>query len=203
MEDKINDQLIKDLKAGNTIAFDTIFKKYYQLLCIETRGYFRNNYLAEEIVCDVFTKIWQNRQELTITTSLRGYLVKAIHNKCIDYCRNQKIREKVSNYIGDNQQKAFTLTDIGQNPLEYIISTELENNLMEAIELLPPRYKQAFMLSRFQDKTYEEIAIEMSISINGVKMNIKKALEHLRERLKGYLIISLLVIVISILKSKL
>jgi RNA polymerase sigma-70 factor (family 1) len=203
MEDKINDQLLKDLKAGDTNAFDTIFKKYYPLLIIETRGYFSNNYLAEEIVCDVFTKIWINRKELTVSTSLRGYLVKAIHNKCIDYLRNQKIREKVSGYIGDNQQKAFTLTDIGQNPLEYTISAELENNLMKAVELLPPRYKQAFILSRFQDKTYEEIAIEMGISIDGVKMNIKKALAHLRDTLKEYLIIILLAIIIPILKEKL
>jgi len=65
---------------------------------------------------------------------------------------------------------------------------EFEKYVNDAIESLPPRYKQAFKLSRFNNMTYPEIALEMGISIDGVKMNMKKALESLREKLSDYLI---------------
>jgi len=199
MGDDINAELISKLIAGNQNAFDTIFKKYYKLLCFEARGYFKNNYLAEEIVSDVFTKIWQNRNHLEISTSLREYLIKAVHNNCINYYRMQKVQQRLKQEVDENQKRAYALIDIGQNPLEYTIINELENRLSEAIEALPERYKQAFKLSRFSDLTYEEIAVEMGISINGVKMNIKKALEHLRKKLAEYLVTFIIAIIINTL----
>jgi RNA polymerase sigma-70 factor (family 1) len=188
MADNINAELIRGLKAGNKNAFDEIFKKYYKWLCFEARGYFKNNYLVEEIVCDVFANVWQNRDRLDITASLREYLIKAVRNNCINYYRMQKVQEKLKQEVDEDQKKAYSLMDIGQDPLEYTITNELEKYLSEAIESLPTRYKQAFKLSRFDDMTYEEIAVEMGISINGVKMDIKKALEHLREKLAEYLV---------------
>jgi len=188
MADQINAELIYELKTGSQKAFETVFKKYYKLLCVEARGYFRNNHLIEEIVCDVFTKVWQNRAEITISASLREYLIKSVRNNCINYYRMQKVQEKLKHNLDENQKKAYALIDIGEDPLEYTISNELEKHLNEAIESLPERYKQAFKLSRFNDLTYEEIAVEMGISINGVKINIKKALEQLRKKMTDYLI---------------
>jgi RNA polymerase sigma-70 factor (ECF subfamily) len=186
MADQINAELIRDLKAGRQPAFDAIFRKYYTFLCIEARGYFKNAELIEEIVCDVFTKLWQNRESIDIEVSLREYLHKAVHNNCINYYRMQQVQEKLKHNVDENQKRAFSLMDLGQNPLEFTIMNEFEKQVNDAIELLPPRYKQAFKLSRFDDKTYEEIAIEMGISINGVKMNMKKALEFLRKKLSDY-----------------
>lgn len=188
MADLINAELIQALKSGKQHAFDIIFKKYYTFLCIEARGYFKNPYLVEEIVCDVFTKLWQNRNSLDIEQSLREYLLKAVHNNCINYYRRQKVQEKLKQEVDENQKKAYSLIDIGQNPLEYTIMNEFEKYVNDAIESLPPRYKQAFKLSRFNNMTYQEIALEMGISVDGVKMNMKKALESLREKLSDYLI---------------
>lgn len=187
MGDMINADLIRDLQAGKQQAFDAIFKKYYTFLCIEAKGYFKNPHLVEEIVCDVFTKLWQNKASLEIKVSLREYLHKAVHNTCINYYRMQRVQEKLKQEVDDNQKQAFALVDVGQDPLEFTIMNEFEKRVNDTIELLPPRYKQAFKLSRFGNKTYEEIAEEMGISVNGVKMNMKKALEFLREKLADYL----------------
>lgn len=187
-----NADLLRNLKAGNTNAFDEIFRKYYNLLCFEARGYFRDNFLIEEIVSDVFTRIWQNREKLEINTSLKDYLIRSTHNSCIDYYRKNKVRKNISGDIENEEKRAYSLMDIGQNPLEYTISNELINHFQDAVESLPERYRQAFKLSRYNDLTYEEIAVEMGISVNGVKMNIKKALEHLRKKLADYLISALL-----------
>jgi len=198
MGDSKDEDLIRELKLGKQIAFDTIFKKYYKTLCFEARGYFKNNFLVEEIVCDIFTRIWQNRDHLTITSSFREYLIKAVHNNCVDYYRMQKVQARLKQEVDENQKKAYALIDIGENPLEYTIVNELEMRLGEAIESLPERYRQAFMLSRFKNMTYEEIALEMGISINGVKINIKKALEHLRKKLADFLVILILAILLSV-----
>lgn len=191
MGDK-DSKLIRELQAGKETAFDAIFKKYYSLLCIEARGYFKNHFLIEEIVCDVFTKFWQNRNSLKITSSLREYLIKAVHNNCINYYRSQKVQEKLKQDVDENQKKEFALIDLGQNPLEYTLMNELQTHISKAISELPVRYRQAFELSRFENMTYEEIAREMGISVDGVKMNIKKALGHLREKLLDYLMIAVL-----------
>lgn len=190
--------LFKEIKAGDQHAFDIIFKLYYKLLCREARGFFRNDYLVEEIVCDVFVKLWNNRRELEITGSVKDYLVKAVYNNCINYYRAQKVQDKLKSEIDQQQKKMYSLMDLGQDPLEYIITSELEEKVTEAIESLPPRYKEAFKLSRYHNLKYDEIACEMGISVNGVKVNIKKALEQLREKLQAYLKFIIITISISI-----
>ena len=191
---KEDTELIYALKAGNQEAFDKIFRKYYTVLCIEAKGYSRNNFLIEEIVCDIFTKLWVNRQRITINTTLKDYLIKAVHNNCINYYRMKKVQDKLKEEVDGDFKRAYSLTDLGQNPLDYMITDEIQNQIINAVESLPPRYKEAFKLSRFNDMTYEEIAREMNISVNGVKLNIKKALEHLRQKLHNVMIICILII---------
>jgi RNA polymerase sigma-70 factor (family 1) len=191
-----NEEIIRELKAGNHLVFEQVFKKYYATLCYEARGYLGANHLVEEIVCDVFTRVWQNRSSLQIKTSLREYLIKAVHNNCIDYYRHIKAQDKLKQGFGEKMGEVATLADIGENPLDYIITQEMEARINEAIEALPEQYKKTFKLSRFKDLTYDEIALEMGISVNSVKTNIKNALSKLRERLGDFLSLILMVFVI-------
>jgi RNA polymerase sigma-70 factor (ECF subfamily) len=190
-------QLFHELKLGDPNAFDSIFKEYYAVLCREARGFFRSNDIVEEIVCDVFLKLWKKHEELEITGSLKDYLSKAVYNNCINYYRANKVQEKLKEEISEQQKKKYALIDLGQDPLEYTITNDLEVEARKAIELLPPRYKEAFVLSRRYNLSYEEIARVMGISVNGVKMNIKKALEQLREKLSDFLKVSILYIALS------
>lgn len=187
--------ILRELNSGNRKIFDTIFKNYYALLCIEASGFIKSENLIEEIVCDVFTRVWINRRTLNIKVSLRDYLVKSVQNNCIDYYRQLKKQEKVSLSSEEKEKTIPALVDLGENPLEYMLTKELEERINKLIELLPPQYQKAFKLSRFYGKTYEEIASEMQISINSVKTNIKKALAFLRYELKGFFPIILFFIV--------
>jgi RNA polymerase sigma-70 factor, ECF subfamily len=182
-----NQEIVRELKAGNITVFEQIFKKYYTTLCFEARGYIGAKHLVEEIVCDVFTKIWLNRETIQIKTSLREYLIKAIHNNCIDYYRHLKSQDKLKQGFGEKQEEWVTLYSIGENPLDYIITQELEDHIADAIETLPDQYKKTFKLSRFSDLSYDEIAVEMGISVNTVKTNIKNALSKLRVTLSEFL----------------
>lgn len=187
-----NEEIVRELKTGNHLVFEQVFKKYYATLCFEARGYLGAKHLVEEVVCDVFTRVWQNREALYIKTSLREYLIKAVHNTCIDYYRHLKAQDRLKQGFEQNQDVAITLKDIGENPLDYMLSQELEVRINKAIESLPEQYKKTFTLSRFYDLTYDEIAAEMGISVNSVKTNIKNALSKLRESLGEFLPLLLL-----------
>jgi RNA polymerase sigma-70 factor, ECF subfamily len=179
--------IVRELKAGNQILFEQVFNEYYKLLYYEAKGYFRSEPLVEEIVCDVFTRIWINREKLNITSSLRDYLIRSVHNNCIDYYRMQKKQERINLDLHDVREDYFSLTDIGENPLDYILTKELEDCITDAINRLPEQYRKTFLMSRVNELTYEEIAIKMGISVNSVKTNIKNALSKLREELKAFL----------------
>jgi RNA polymerase sigma-70 factor, ECF subfamily len=180
-------EIVRELKAGNQILFEQIFTEYYKLLCYEAKGYFRSELLVEEIVCDVFTRIWINRDKLNITSSLRDYLIRSVHNNCTDYYRMQKKRERINLDLHAVREDYFSLADIGENPLDYILTKELEERITDAINRLPEQYRKTFLMSRDHALTYEEIAIKMGISVNSVKTNIKNALSKLREGLKAFL----------------
>lgn len=181
--DEINDALA----AGDSDVFEKVFKKYYVMLCYEANEYVRDTFLAEEIVDDVFCKIWENRSTITIKTSFREYLIQSVHNKSIDQLRKGKVEEDLVDWIEENKTERYHLISLGETPLDYIISEELEEKIDHAIDQLPNQYRRAFTLSRRENLKYEEIAEKMDISINTVKLYLKKALSILRENLKDYL----------------
>ena len=83
------DELVK-LQQGNHKTFECLFKKYYVFLCYEARSYITEKHIVEEIVGDVFRWLWENRETLVITTSIRAYLVRAVHNACLSYLRRNQ-----------------------------------------------------------------------------------------------------------------
>ena len=157
---------ILDLKKGNHKTFELLFKKYYVFLCYEARSYITEKYIIEEVVGDVFRWLWENRETLVIT-SVRAYLVRAVHNACLSYLR-QNQPEYVE--LDDTVVERSTLFSLDESPLDYVLSREL---------------------SRYKNLTYAEISEEMGISINTVKLYQKKALAQLRLVLKEYLSTSL------------
>ncbi len=183
--EEINDALI----SGDCEVFEKLFLKHYVMLCYEAREYVKDSFIAEEIVDDVFCKIWENRLTIVIKASFREYLIQSVHYKSISYLRKTKNEHTVVEWIEENKPERYNLISLGQNPLDYIISEELEERIDFAINLLPDQYKKTFLLSRKENLKYEEIAERMGISINTVKLYIKKALTILRENLKDFLYI--------------
>jgi RNA polymerase sigma-70 factor (ECF subfamily) len=187
--DEINDALA----FGDCDVFEKLFYKYYVMLCYEAKEYIKDSFLAEEIVDDVFCKIWENRLTIVIKTSFREYMVQSVHYKCISHLRKLKNERTNTEWIEENKTERYNLISLGENPLDYIISEELEERIDFAINLLPDQYKRTFLLSRKENLKYEEIAERMGISINTVKLYIKKALTILRENLKDFLYILFLI----------
>ena len=171
--------IIESLKSGEEQAFRYIYDKYYGYLCAIAKGYLSDNDAAETVVGDVIYNIWEIRKNLNIHTSLRSYLIRSVKNSSINSL--QDYTEIESFYFIEEE-----------HPLEKMLETELEKTIKSAIHTLPDECRTAFILSRYHDMKYEEIASQMNISVNTVKYHIKNALSKLRTELKDYLVVLLL-----------
>ena len=164
--------------------FERLFFQYYSVLCRIAHGYVLDTTVIEEIVSDVFVKLWNNRSTIIIHSSLKDYLFKSVQNTCIDFLRIERKRHQQTIYIDDNELSCTTLADLGENPLDYLVSNETEQRILKAIDELPERYQQTFKLRIFDELSYEEIATKMGVTKNTVKSNLREARSELREKLK-------------------
>ncbi|MCF0243827.1 MAG: RNA polymerase sigma-70 factor [Bacteroidaceae bacterium] len=190
----MHNELIKRLKAGDQTAFKHIFDEHYVLLCGFANQFLNNKPLSEEIVDDVIFYLWEHRDTLEITYSIRAYLMRSVRNRCMNELNSRSIRtikETRSQLSCDNWEFLEIVCSENNNPLHILLEHELIDKLHLSIENLPLESRQVFKKSRFELKKNEEIALELGISINTVKYHIKRALAILRKDLTDYLTIVL------------
>lgn len=170
--------LLDQLKKGNEQAFDEIFGQYYKGLVVFSTGVLKDKDLAEEVVQDLFVKLWENRKKTTLKISLKAYLFRAVYNNSV------KVAKQKLKFINEDSISEFESNIEFTNLLE---QTELEEKIYNSIESLPPQCKKIFKLSRFEELKYREIAEKLSISIKTVENQISKALKQLEKSLGSYL----------------
>lgn len=171
--------LYSSLQMGDKKAFDTLFLKYYPALCAYGNQYIEKED-AEEVVQDVMLWMWESRETHVIETSLQQYLFRAVKNRCLTLINRNILRQKITNILHEEMQESFG------NPDFYIVE-ELRQKIEDAVNKLPEMYRAAFEMSRFQNKTYKEIASELDVSPKTVDYRIQQALKILRVELKDYL----------------
>jgi len=185
-------ELWNRIKANDVKGLELAFNKFYGPLCLYAHQIVNDEGAAQEIVSDLFLKLWNKREYILIKQCLQSYLYRSIHNSCLDYLKSAQtvernrwieITEQITTIIGDDEAYILDLLSI----------STIENDISNAIEQLPPQCKEIFRLSRFEQYTYTEIAIRMNLSVNTVKTQICRALDFLREHLKYYLPLILLV----------
>jgi len=151
-----------------------LFKEHYNELCYFALKYTKNKEEAEEVVQEVFYKIWEKRAFINVKISVKSYLYISVRNKCLQQINHNKIVKIYEKYI-DKQDLYET-----QNPHEDLIYKETVEIFKDALETLPNRCVNIFKLNRFEGLKYKEIAEELEISIKTVEANISKALKTLR-----------------------
>lgn len=184
-----NQQLINCIQQGDIAAFEELHKKYYIFLCLIAEHIVRNPSDAQEIVSDVFVKIWNIREKIDISTSIKAYLVKAVHNTSVNYLERYKISNKLTDSLSNSDYKLLAWDS--DYPLGQLYEKEIMNILDQGISTLPDACREIFILSRNEDMKYRDIADKLGISVNTVKTQMKIALARLRETLKDYLVILL------------
>ncbi len=166
----------QDIKTGNKLAFEYAFNCYYQRLCRYVVSLSATPAEAEDIVQEVFIYFWNNRHQIVITTSFKSYIYKACYYKYIDsYRKIQKDYEKLE------ALKRRRLMDLErhENPAENPKIARLN----KAVQELPPKCKEIFMLSKYKNMMNKDIALRLNISIKTVETQIARAYAHLRKSL--------------------
>lgn len=173
--------LLKRFREGDQDAFTVIFKTYYKDMVLFAMNFTREAEISEEIVQDTFVRFWDERGTITIDHSLKSWLLRCVQNRCIDWIRHKKIRQKYQDEI------SITLETFEYNTDNYVINSELEDILKIALGKLPPEVYEAYCLSRYKGLKYKDIAAKQKVSARTVEVRIGKALTLLREELKDYL----------------
>lgn len=169
------------IQQGNERIFEVIFRKHYQPLCNYACGILKDMDDSEEIVQQIFTKLWEQRSEIEITVSLKSYLYRAVHNTCLNRIKHLKIQETYRQHVGEFLETNHdSVTDI-------LDGKELEQRIANAIEKLPDQCKLIFRMSRFEELKYQEIANQLGLSVKTIENQIGKALKILRLELSDYL----------------
>ena len=168
-------------------AFERLFNKNYKKLCGYVLKLSGNPDLAEDVVQEVFIKLWESRTEIRIKTSVKSYLFKACHNKFIERMRASTKEASLLETL-----KWETLSRL--QPEEGTGKLQKIEIINVAIEQLSPKCREAFLLSRYNELKYKEIAEVMGISVKTVEIHISKALSQLRQAAALLLPISLVLI---------
>lgn len=173
-------ELLNLLRQDGARAIELLFRKYYAFICKVVLRVAGDENLAEDLAQDVFFELWKKRESLQINTSIKAYLRKAAINKTLNYFRGQKIKWVDEEYLPLLESK---------NPsvFQKMEADQLQKEIDEAINNLPPRCRLVFCLSRFEGMSYQAIADDLGISVKTVENHISKALKHLKVSLDVFL----------------
>ncbi|WP_242135556.1 RNA polymerase sigma factor [Aestuariivivens marinum] len=167
----------KHLREGDESAFKDLFQMYYDRLFGYINGYTNDSTITKDIVQDTFIKLWSNKENLVEGKSVVGLLYKIAHNIFIDNYRRDMQESKMLDDLA--YRKVLQLSDNNEDVKEARIE-----QIMLAIENLPPRCKEIFTMSKIQGIKYAEIAETLSISIKTVEVQMGKAFSIIRNQVK-------------------
>ena len=165
----------------NIAHLEKLFKGHYKSLCNVAFNIVNDRAAAEDVVQDVFLKIWKKREELSINTSLKGYMFRSTINTALNHIENRKRNFPFHNEINEE------ILGGTEKAEDQLMEMELKEKLTQSINRLPVKCKQIFILSRFEGLKYAEIAEKQNISVKTVENQMGKALRRLRRYLHAYI----------------
>jgi len=171
---------MKQLPFKDIQSFELLFREYYQMLCSYAYRFVNDADTAEEIVQELFYKLWEKRSEIQINTSEKSYLYSAVHNRCLKFIEHRNVESRYKSYYLTHE------SEVDNAPHQNSNVNELQNIIDQTINTLPERCGRIFRLNRFEGLKYQEIADKLAISIKTVEANMGKALKILRKNLKDY-----------------
>jgi len=183
MNSENDQQLFQEVKKGNNAAFEILFRKYYAPITNFTASIVRDITVAEEIAQEVFLYIWEKREKIEIHTGFKSYIFSSAKNKSLNYLKLELPKHQATTDLENIQ--------IGKMPVMADNETDLiKKKIQYAIDQLPDKCRNIFVLSRYGGLTYKEIAEDLEISVktveNQMTIALRKLKEALSEDLKNY-----------------
>ncbi|WP_114937706.1 RNA polymerase sigma-70 factor [Mucilaginibacter endophyticus] len=175
-----NEQVIPLLLSGDEATFEKVYKHFIRPLHVYAISILRDEDTAKGMVQNVFMRLWERKERLNISGSIKAYLYGAVYNECLNNLRHQKVKI-------NHQQHVVYMTKDKVDEGTGMELLDLKEKLQQALNDLPEKCRTVFQLSRFEDLKYQEIADELGISIKTVENQMGKALKTLRFKLVDYL----------------
>lgn len=177
--------------------FGKLFVKHRNSFIAIARSYVRDQAVAEDIVSECFTTFWDRLDSIELKTTPEAYILRSVKNRCLNWMRdNSRIVLAEGSIDPDVNMRVRTMLSeisiLESGEMDDIFSAEVEGIFRKFLADMPELSQRIFLSSRFDDLTYEEIARKYGVSPRKVKREIQKALEKLRDSLKDYLPILLL-----------
>lgn len=168
---------MENIRRGDKRAFEILFKKYYLSLTRFAWRYVKSKAISEDLVQELFTSLWEKREELNVNGSMRPYLYKSVRNLSLNHLKHQKVQNRYDSKWMD--LKEFPEIQFEEKYREQ----QIRDAITKAVEELPTRSKMTYKLHRYDGLKYEEIAEVMGISVKTVESQMTRTLKILREQL--------------------
>ncbi len=181
-------ELLQRIRKGDEKAFETLFRTYYKSLCLFAHKILKDDVVAEEIVQDIYYYVWDKRETLELTTSVKSYLFKSVYNNSLKNIRHQKIVKNYEAKVG-NEDTSFELQE------NYAEIGEMMHIIKLTLDQVPERTREIFELNRNEGLKYQEISDKLNISIKTVEAHMTSILKLFRENLKDYMMVVLLFLI--------
>lgn len=177
----INTENIHISTAITTSSFESIFKLYYKALCQYAFSLVKSREDAEEIVQQVFFKIWEQREIVMIELSAKAYLYRSVYNHCLNHLKHVSVQQTHQKYLNSLP------VPLAANTETRVLGRELGHLIKTALAELPEQCGLIFRLSRYEGLKYGEIAQKLGLSVKTVEAQMGKALRLMRLKLVEYL----------------
>jgi RNA polymerase sigma-70 factor (ECF subfamily) len=170
-----NESLIESLKSGQEDAFAYLMDAYYKKLCVYAGSLTKDIYTGQDIVQNVFLRVWEQRHKLKCDYSISSFLYRSVYNEFIDQYRKNKLLTALEE---EHLKQLNTIVEEDEateiTRLIELVNIEIQN--------LPPKCKSVFTMGKLEGLTYNEIAEYQNISVRTVEMHIGKAFEIIRKK---------------------
>lgn len=173
-----NKAVINSLRAGDESCFDALFRRYYKALCAYASG-FVPLARAEELVQDTMMWVWENRNTLIPEMPLKSLLFTIVKNKSLNSVSHNTIKSRVIRQLAEEFEERFDDPDL-------YLESELVRRFTDALRKMPPEFQQTFRMQRLEGRSYKEISAALGVSPQTVNYRIAQTVRLLREELKEY-----------------
>lgn len=170
------------LLRGDWSAFGAVYAAHYEALCRYALRFLRSRQGAEDLVHDVFLRIWRDREQIEIRGSVRSYLYAAVRNRSLDVLRRARTEVAVTE-AAQRMESAVSGGEVSGEADASLAAAELAAALQRAIDELPPRVRETILLRWQRQLTNREIAEALGVTLKTVEAHLARAYRALRERL--------------------
>lgn len=178
------------INRENEAAFEQLFKKHFRGMHSYAFTLLKDDMAAEEIVQNIFYKLWEKEEQIEIRESVSGYLYRSVYNDCLNYLKHLKVRDAYQSYAMEQDRSV-------NNTSSRLELGELEKHLEKALNELPEKCRTIFQMSRFEELRYQEIADRLGLPVKTIENQMGKALRLLRIKLADFLPTSILLILLT------